>query len=220
MPMPLPELTKKDFDRIVKTLRKKHPKLKIRIFTKKDRLPESNANGEYGYGRLDVAVGYSMRPEGDPNRQPWSWHIGVLAHEYSHYLREQRHSAYYNRKVYRANTIFYSYRRPREERERAMYWILRDEYYTDAGAVDILKEWGVWDHFKQNWWRWAASYNYRIKYYLESGEFITGVDSVIKAPNRKLTFKEIMKPISRKKIRYMRFLVESFPLVKVDKDDE
>lgn len=213
--MPLPTLTEDDFNRIVKKIRKDHPKLKIRIFRKQDRLPESNANGEYGYGKLDVAVGCSVKGE-----IGWDWHIGVLAHEYAHYRREQRHSAFYNNKVYRANTIMYSPSRPYEERKRAMYWVLRDEYYTDCEAADILKEWGVWDYFKKDWWRWAASYNYRIKYYLETGEFITGIDDAIRAPNRKLTFEEIMKPISRKKVAQIKALVETFKKAEVDSDDD
>lgn len=212
--MPMPELTKKDFDRIIKKIRKDHPKLKIRVFRNKDRLPESNANGEYGYGRLDIAIGKTLKGE-----VGWDWQIGVMAHEYSHYRREQRHSAFYNKKVYRANHVFYSPKLPYEVRRRAMYWVLRDEYYTDCGAVEILKEWGLWDYYKKDWWRWAASYNYRIKYYLETGEFITGVDDAIKAPNRKLSFSEIMKPISKRKIRYIRRLVATWPKAKVDKDD-
>lgn len=208
--MPLPPLTEKDFNEIVKSLRKEHPKLKIRIFRKRDRLP-SGANGEYGWGQLDIAVGRA-KSEG------WPWMIGVLAHEYSHYLREKRHSAFYNNQVYRANHRFYSSHLSHAVRSRAMFWVVRDEYYTDVEASEILKKWGLWDYFKNNWWRWAASYNYRIKYYLETGEFISGIDDIVKTPNRRLSYSEIMKPLSTRKKREIAELAKNYRKAKVDED--
>ena len=185
-------LTKKDFDKFVKQIRKEHPKLRIRVYTKK-RFLASGATGEYGWGELCLAVGGA-------EKFGWEWAIGTLAHEYAHYRREQRHTATYNNRTYRATHRLYSENLPIEVRRKAMYWTVRDEYYTDIEAYEILKRWGVEKYFEKLWWQWAASYNYRIKYYIETGDFIVGGDSAIKTPRRKFKYKEIVAPISAGKM--------------------
>jgi hypothetical protein len=194
----MPELNKKLFKKLVKKVREKHPKLKIRIFWKR-KILNGGATGEYGWGTLNVAAG-SGEIDG------WGWVISTFAHEYSHYLRELKHSARYSNVTYRATAVFYNQQAPKEKRKRAMYWVLRDEYYTDVGAWEILQEWGIAEHFP-DWWRWASCYNYKIKYWFNTGIWLSGGDSFMKALNRKLSLKEILRPLSPAKKRYFTSLV-------------
>jgi len=204
----LPKLSDKVFFALVKEIKKAHPKLKVRVFKKKDSLP-GGAHGEYGWGELKLAVGNAYGTDG------WEWAIGVLAHEYAHYLREKRHSASYNNKTYRATYRLYSSKTSPEKRAQALYWVLRDEYYTDVEAYDILKKWGLEPYFKKMWWKWAATYNYKIKYYFESGIFISGGDGLFKVKNKKLTLQEIIAPLTKREKLYCDYLINS-NLVKVN----
>lgn len=208
------KLDKKLFQRLVKDIRTAHPKLKVRIFWKKKMLT-GGATGEYGWGTMNIAAGPGEVGEADR----WQWVIATLAHEYSHYLRELQHTAAYSNKTYRATAVFYNLKAPQEKRERAMYWVLRDEYYTDVGAYEVLKKWGIEKHFP-NWWRWAACYNYKIKYWNETGIWLDGGDSFIKAPNRKLTLEEIVKPLSNYKKKYFNFLIKTNAIKVLDEKRE
>ena len=193
------QLNKLVFKSLVKQIRTDHPDLKVRVFWKKELLP-GGANGEYGWGGLHIAVGHN---------KGWEWNIGTLAHEYGHYLREKRHSATYNNLTYRATHLLYSAQTPPESRKRALYWVLRDEYYTDVEAYKILKKWDLEDNFKEFWWNWANSYNYRIKYFYETNKFIENAGNLIKTPNRKFTLQEVVAPLSTSKLVELTKLIES-----------
>jgi hypothetical protein len=191
------------FFELISEIRKRHPKLKLKVFNKLNYLP-SGAVGEYGTGTLHIATG-----ETNGDKESWLFHITILAHEYAHYLRDLKNSKKYSSRVGYANYYLYTPHISEKKRKSSLYWVLRDEYYTDVLAADILKKWGrgLWDRLKGRWWKFAAAYNTRIKFYYATGKFIAGIDTTLKGPSRKLTLKEIQSPIKKFKMRQIEYLL-------------
>lgn len=191
-----PECTKEDFDECIKHIREEYPDIKLTIY-KKNAFTPGGSSGEYMDKKLYIAIG----PDKKTGKSDWGWIVGTLAHEFAHYLREYRHSDKYNERLYEACGDLYDPKASDKVRASAAYWIITDEYATDTEAYDnVLYAWGLQDQF-EDWFYWANCYNYKIKYLQETGILFSDREGVIKAPSRRFTKEELLKPLSRKKKR-------------------
>lgn len=189
------------FDNLISKIKEEHPELKIRIYRKHYFTP-GGASGEYMENKLYVAIGPRK------GKVDWEWIIGTLAHEYAHFLREKRHSDAYNKRVYESCGVMYAKSATIEERWKAAYWSIEDEYHTDCETYEVvLKKWGLQEEFP-DWYYWANMYNYKIKYLVETGILFSDREGKLKAPKHRLTKEELHKPLSRKKKREIDKLIE------------
>lgn len=195
-------LTEQVFREKVQWIKDNYPDLKVRVY--KGTLTPGRVSGEYMEGHLSIAIG----PDIITGKQNWEWSIGTLAHEFSHYLRERRHSDTYNKRLYEMCGQLYSKRSTDEERKSALYWVLHDEYYTDCDTWDVvLKRWGLQDEFP-DWFYWANNYNYKIKYLYETGLLVSDREGYIKAPNSRFDREQIHRPLTVAKKREITSLVK------------
>lgn len=196
-------VTKEHFDACIKHIKENYQDIKLTIY--KGEFTPGGSSGEYMEKKLYIAIG----PNKDTGKTDWGWAVGTLAHEFAHYLRECRHSASYNKRLYEACGTLYDPASTDKDRAAATYWNVFDEYGTDTEAYeDVLSAWGLEQLF-DDWFYWANTYNYKIKYLQETGILFSDRIGVIKAPNRKFTKEELHRPLTRKKKREIDLAIEN-----------
>lgn len=186
--------SKDKFYQLIELIKQQDKRLRIKIYN--GIMTPGGASGEYGANLLEIAIGGGKGP------RHWHSMIGLLAHEYTHHLREQRLDRDYIKKVGRANLILYGSKFSKEQRLSAAKVVMSEEYFTDSEAFEVvMKDWDIQEYYSSAWWYYTNLYNYKIKFFAETGIFYYDMGDYIKAPNRKLLPWEIYKPLSPKKKR-------------------
>lgn len=205
-------LNRKKFDECILFLEENHPSLNIIIYEDSQFTPEG-ASGSYMDGRMEVAIG----PNPKTGKTDWTWIISTVAHEYSHYRRELVAPASYNNAVCDANSSLYGEDIPHSERAEAAVLVMRDEYETDQDCYyNVLPEWGLVDDFKSfQWFKQTNLYNYKIKFYLDTGVLYSDRKGKVKAPNRQFSKKEVVSPLSYYKKREISKLLDKKIIVPI-----
>lgn len=198
---------KQDFLNCVDFLKKKSPELKIKITNKT--MTDGCADGEYCDNEIEIAI----------KRKSWDYLIGVLLHEYAHHLIHNKIMKSKGKreanKVYYAGGALYSPKEKYETKVAAAKIVLLDEYYADCLAHKLAKKLGFTNTVR-DWWYQTNTYNYIIKYFLETGILVEDFANNIRAPNRRFSKKEILQPLSKYKKNEIDGLLKKKKIMKLN----